>query len=87
MLKRFGEKKVILLLDNCSSQKDNDSSNIPKNVILHFSPPNMTLLFQPADQGIISCLKVGYKLTMLKKLITICDDPENFLCLQIKAKN
>ena len=24
---------------------------------------------------------------MLKKLITICDDPEIFLCLQIKAKN
>jgi hypothetical protein len=27
-----------------------------------------------ADQGMIACLKVGYKAKMLKKLLAICDD-------------
>ena len=38
-----------------------------------FLPPNLTAHCQPADQGMISSLKAGYKCTMLEKLLSIFD--------------
>jgi len=60
MKKRYGNNKVILLLDNCSAHVGIDAALIPNNVILHFFPPNLTARYQPADQGIIIHFQVQY---------------------------
>lgn len=43
---------------------------------MFFFPPNSTSIHQPLDQGIISTIKVGYKMKMLTKLITARDKIE-----------
>ena len=42
-------RKVLMLLDNCSSHVDLELSNIE----IFFFPPNTTSIIQPLDQGII----------------------------------
>ncbi|MGH7955140.1 MAG: hypothetical protein ACREOZ_04185 [Gloeomargaritales cyanobacterium] len=76
-LQRHGNIWAILLLDNCSAHKDLDAS-LPKKLLVVFFPPNCTSFIQPADMGMIACLKVGYKALMLRKLLTICDDPQMY---------
>jgi hypothetical protein len=39
-----------------------------------FLPPNLTSKYQPMDQGVIATVKLGYKMLMLKFLLTICDN-------------
>jgi hypothetical protein len=46
---------------------------LSKLVILLF-PPNCTSFLQPADMGMIACLKVGYKANMLRMLLAIRND-------------
>lgn len=70
----FGNQKVLLLLDNFRAH-DVGAECIPPNVIVFFLPPNLTATHQPADQGIISRLKLGYKSKLLASLLSICDDP------------
>jgi hypothetical protein len=48
----------------------------PNKVIILFFPPNCTSLLQPADIRMIAGLKVGYRVSMLRKLLAICDDEE-----------
>ena len=50
-------KKMLLLLDNCSCHMLDNFSNIK----LLFLPPNTTSLIQPLDRGIIRCFKSYYK--------------------------
>ena len=75
---------AILLLDNCTAHKElNDptyrlANRIPDELIIIFLPPNTTSKLQPADMGIIACLKVGYKITMLRKLLTLFDEDGGF---------
>jgi len=38
-----------------------------------YLPPNMTSVHQPSDMGVISAMKIGYKLKMLKILLNIFD--------------
>ena len=45
-------------------------------MIILFFPPNCTSLLQPADIRMIAGLKVGYRVSMLRKLLAICDDEE-----------
>jgi hypothetical protein len=59
----FGDVRCILILDNCRAHTD---------LILSF-PPNCTSFLQPADMGMIAALKVGYQVSMLRKLLAICD--------------
>lgn len=70
--KKHGDKYALLLLDNCSAHKF-DEKKISNKIIIHFFPPNVTNKHQPADMGMISTLKVGYKAYMLEKLLTIFD--------------
>ena len=71
MLKR--NKKILLLLDQCSAhQKDLVFSNIK----LLFFPPNTTSKLQPLDAGIIHSLKVNYRKLLLRAKI---DEYETFL--------
>ena len=73
--KLFGSQKCILLLDNCPAHEGISEWKTQSNIIVKFLPPNLTSAYQPADQGIISSLKLGYKLTLLHTLLDICDDP------------
>ena len=72
--KKHGENKVILLLDNFPAHVGINDASIPKNVILMFFPPSLTARHQPADQGMIACVKLGYKLKLLQNVLQICDD-------------
>ena len=71
---QHGDVHCLLLLDNCPAHSNLDESKLPRKLIIYFFPPNCTSFLQPADQGMIACLKVGYKANMLKKLLAICDD-------------
>jgi hypothetical protein len=73
-LSQHGNVHCLLLLDNCPAHTNLDESKLPMKLIIKFFPPNCTSFLQPADQGIIACLKVGYKASMLKSLLAICDD-------------
>jgi len=61
-MRKYGSLKVALILDNCPAHQN--IPNIPNNVKLVFLPPNLTALHQPADQGMIAQLKLGYKFTL-----------------------
>ncbi len=66
----------ILILDNCRAHTDLNKAVLPRKLIIHFFPPNCTSFLQPADMGMIASLKVGYRVSMLRKLLAICDDQE-----------
>ena len=53
-------RKVLMLLDNCSSHVDLELSNIE----IFFFPPNTTSIIQPLDQGIIKLLKDNYRFSI-----------------------
>jgi hypothetical protein len=69
---KWGNSNCILILDNCTAHKI-DMTLLPTWFHLIFLPPNMTSNFQPADMGMIASLKIGYKATMLQKLLDIFD--------------
>ena len=71
-LRKHGDVYCILLLDNCTAH-DIDMTKLPYHLIVLFLPPNVTNTHQPADMGVIACLKVGYKTVMLEKLLSIFD--------------
>ena len=62
--------QVLLLLDNCASH-DIDKAGLPLNHDILFFPPNMTSNHQPADMGMTASAKVGYKMLLLQKLLSI----------------
>jgi DDE superfamily endonuclease/Tc5 transposase DNA-binding domain len=74
---RFGDTHCILIVDNCSAHKI-DLQLLPGWCHMIFLPPNMTSNFQPADMGMIASLKIGYKVTMLHKLLEIFDGEGGF---------
>ena len=62
-------------MDNCSAHHGLDTKQFPSWLIIKFLPPNLTSRHQPADQGMIANTKIGYKLTLLQRLLVILDDP------------
>ncbi|CAG8735048.1 1866_t:CDS:1, partial [Cetraspora pellucida] len=56
--KKYGNEKVLLLLDNCKSHKI-DGLTL-SNVDVHFLPPNTTSKIQLMDAGIIMLFKRHY---------------------------
>ena len=70
--------KALLLLDNCGAHKLDAGTLLPPWLNIVFLPENMTSRMQPADMGMIAALKVGYKTTMLKKLLEIFDMPGGY---------
>jgi hypothetical protein len=75
--KYHGHAHCILLLDNFSGHHVNFDA-LPKWLHVLFLPPNQTNTHQPADMGMISSLKTGYKAIMLKKLLGIFDTPGGY---------
>jgi hypothetical protein len=73
-LAHHGNVCFLLLLDNCPAHVDLDKNKLPAKLVLLFFPPNCTSFLQPADMGMIACLKLGYKANMLRRLLAICDD-------------
>lgn len=55
-------------------------------VSIFFFPPNSTSVHQPLDQGIISAVKINYKMLMLSKSIEAYEDIERMQQLDSQAK-
>jgi hypothetical protein len=62
-------RKIALILDNCSSHPFITLSNIK----LIFLPPNTTSVLQPMDMGVIHALKCKYRVKLAKKLLAILE--------------
>ncbi|GES75879.1 CENP-B homolog protein 2-like [Rhizophagus clarus] len=56
---RYGEQRVLLLIDNCKSHKIENL--ILSYVEVYFLPPNTTSKLQPLDAGIIMAFKKWYR--------------------------
>jgi len=70
-----GDVPCILILDNCSAQMGLDTivNHLFTNLHIMYLPPNVMSMHQPCDMGIISTMKVGYKMKMLCILLDIFD--------------
>jgi hypothetical protein len=77
-VRKFGNVKAILLLDNCLAHTNLEKSRLPEKLMIHFFPPNVTSRHQPADMGIIAAIKVGYRTHMLVQLLALFDEPDGF---------
>ncbi len=73
-LDHHGNVTCLLLLDSCPAHANLDKNKLPSKLVILFFPPNCTSLLQPADMGMIACLKVGYKANMLRRLLANCND-------------
>ncbi len=62
-------RKIVFILDNCSSHPFITLSNIK----LIFLPPNTTSVLQPMDMGVIHALKCKYRVKLAKKLLAILE--------------
>ncbi|CAF1038190.1 unnamed protein product, partial [Brachionus calyciflorus] len=68
------ERKVCLIVDNSSSHKHVELSN----VVVKFFAPNMTSSLQPCDAGIIYSFKSNYKKNLVKFLLEKIEDFNEF---------
>lgn len=66
-VRAFTTEKVALLMDNCAGH-DVTVEDPTGQVTVFFFPPNVTSVYQPLDQGIISAMKKRYKYLMLKEV-------------------
>ena len=62
-------RKIILILDNATSHRDPNLSNVK----LIFLPPNAGALIQPLDMGIIKVAKGGYMRELTNHIIAKID--------------
>ena len=87
-LKSLGEEpNDILVFDNCSAHPDaKELVNYDGKVIAKYLPPNVTVLIQPMDQGVIQSVKKRYKKKLLRRLI-IEDDLGSSIVDFIKGVN
>nr|XP_042912886.1 tigger transposable element-derived protein 4-like [Parasteatoda tepidariorum] len=60
-------RKIILFINNCTAHKLIPTVEI---ITVVFSPPNMTSVVQPMDQGIIKNLKHFYRCLVVQHLLT-----------------
>ena len=67
-IRKWTRDPVALLFDGFSGH--NDGVTDPMGQVTIFkSPPNVTSIFQPLDQGVIAALKVKYKSNLLSRLV------------------
>ena len=64
------QRKVCLLMDNCSAH--NVEVRL-RNVEIVFLPPNTTSSVQPLDQGIIRNIKHYYRTAFLQRIVSVID--------------
>ena len=78
-IKIHGNRHCILLLDNFSAhEKIVHDERIPNKLHMIFFAPNCTSFLQPADMGIISSLKIGYRVKLMNILLKVCDTMEMY---------
>ena len=71
-IRKWTDSKVALLLDGFSGHCK-DIGDPKGQVSVLFFPPNLTSMYQPLDQGIISAVKCTYKYCVLDRLLTGID--------------
>ena len=67
---KIQDRKILLLLDNCSAHPDLDLSHVK----LVFLPPRTTYHLQQLDAGIIQAVKMVYRKKLLRHLVLSMDD-------------
>ena len=87
-IRHHGEKHCILIYDNFSAQKfsDEELAMLPEKLHILHLPPNVTSNHQPCDMGIIASLKVGYKAGLLRKLLSVFENPNGFAAVVARRK-
>ena len=73
-------RKILLLVDNCSAHPQLDLSNIE----LKFLPPNTTSITQPMDMGVIKNLKMAYRSRLVKYTLDLIE--KNLASSDLKAR-
>lgn len=63
-------RKVLLILDNCSAHGKAESLPPLTNTEVLYLPPNMTSKIQPMDAGIIRSFKARYRLHFSRQLLS-----------------
>lgn len=74
---RIKKRKIILIVDNCSSHPK-VNNDLLTNIKLVFLPANTTSVLQPCDQGIIKNFKHYYRKSIVTKIIQAFDLKKNF---------
>ena len=67
---KIQDRKILLLLDNCSAHPDLDLSHVK----LVYLPPRTTSHLQPLDAGIIQAVKMVYRKKLLRHFVLLMDD-------------
>lgn len=81
-IRAWTSSPVALLMDGFSGHERECQDPIGQVTVFYF-PPNVTSIFQPLDQGIISAFKTKYKGYVLEKLVGTVD---SFAELQVLGK-
>ena len=75
------DRHIALLVDNCSAHPKDCGSELT-NVVLYF-PPNVTLIIQPCDMGIIHSLKALYRKSMISRIVSHLDSDTSITVTQL----
>lgn len=73
-IQRKPNRKVVLLLDNCSAHGRMESLPEMENVRVVFLPPNTTSKVQPMDAGIIASMKVKYRRYQMDRALGLSEE-------------
>lgn len=79
---RFRKRKILLLVDNCSSHLVPTDTPL-QFVRVHFLPPNTTSHLQPLDAGIIQNFKLFYRKLLIRHYIQ-CLDAKKPMLIDVK---
>ena len=70
--------KVLLIIDNAPTHPSLDKiNNIDEDFKVQFLPPNVTVLLQPMDQGIIEKMKEMYRKQVFRRLLLTAQGKES----------
>lgn len=67
------DRRVLVLIDNCSAHGSEESLPPLDNVEVRFLPPNTTSRLQPLDAGIIASVKPRYRKYLYEKALDCLD--------------
>ena len=68
-----GDVNAVLFIYNCRVQTGMNPAQIADRLTVVYLSPNMTSKHHPADMGMITSLKVGYKKNLLRNLFSVFD--------------
>lgn len=69
-------RKVLLLVDSCSSHRSHKTASNLENVELYFLPPSTTSKIQLCDAGIFATLKVRYRSYHMDRALDMAEDEQ-----------